>query len=216
LQGEGNYAGNNYFVDVPDSAELTLANGDDVWLEMYVSGTTGRISWKFNYTSSGVARYSPIRFDLWVNVTVASSQITGKTVVWHGGDFVFQNTFIGMAFPNSGSAGGGGSDCSFTYDLYTLTDSGGDVVSEYQLLASNLTPIQRRHPGVKYAYDADSDGSAGTCLAYISEQATFRIACVFGERPLTLDVSVVISSDPFSVPPWAPTYGTVRAFHDTA
>ena len=191
---------------VADSAEITLTNGDHVWLELQGQYDRNQIQWGFNWTSSGVAAVTPIKFYLWKSVTVDNGNITGRTVLWPGGNIIFGTTFIGCAYltdgaSNSEETGGGGANCAFTYSLYTRKQISWGVADD-QLLATGLTPLRPRLPGIKYCLNGGSYESA--CLAMLDADGAFRIVDVPGEMPVVRSVTLVNFID-FT----APVYHTV-------
>lgn len=160
---------NDYQVDVSNSAELTVADADYVWLER-----TGANTWGFNNGPTLPADK--------INVLLATCAVSEAGAVtldfdggWHGGDMIIPEIFPVELATDGGAAGDAVSTCNLTYAV----TSGGVTID------SGMSPVTGRMPNVEYTV-----ATVGICR--IKPDGNFELLIALDEIPVPVSVLLAV------------------------
>lgn len=141
---------------IPDSAELTVADGDYVWIERNTSSYASVPGWDFK---NGAAWPTTKLFYRLATIAISSGVLT-ITHLWPGGNLTHQDQFPVLLSSPTGNAGDNANNCALTYTVKTMD-------SAVTLFASTTAPKNARYPLTTY--------TAGTIgMAYITATGTIE------------------------------------------
>lgn len=153
-------------IEVADSAELTVADGDYVWLER-----TGANSWEFNKGAN--LPTDKLYYEL-AQVAVDGADAVTVTLTWEGGNLIHSN-FIRVDLATDGGSGGGdGVFCDFTYtasiwsgacELLTAAtpeNVPARIIDAIELTAATIGTVRVLEDGTFELWDANESAAHAT------------------------------------------------------
>lgn len=192
------YLGCDHVTWVPDSGNISVSDGDYVWIER-----SGGFSWGFD---SG-ATYPPDKLNYGLaQITMVDGVITDINYQngWAGGDIVVPESFAVDLTNDAGEAGGAGVLCSFTYSCatkggITLAELAGSTpkISMARVVAINPTTAATEgtarfdNTGALYLWDCDE-------VQTVEYQTSKHIDCTTGE---VSDGGLATGGDPYTPAP---------------